>query len=296
VQPKNQNSQTALQQELSLELKEIEVFVFDLDGTLYEDTGHFDYYADCLAEELDDRSKEKFFKDLKASRRGEHVLQLGRVYDREKDLILEITPAGEVKKAWNWQGEALSSSVLAEHYPEPVNCNMHDMIYLGDGWWPPAACAYHYGAVSTERCYQQTKDWLAENDDFLTPLPGLESTLSQLAEVRELILATNSEAQDTDRLLDLLNLQGIFTERYTSCNKPADSRQLFQKIIAKYEISPEEMLSIGDNYLNDIAPARELGCQTVLLDPREVFADRENTGPVVSSILELLPDFQTLIL
>jgi len=294
LQLKNQNSETALQQVLSLELDRIEVIVFDLDGTLYEDTDHFDYYADCLADELDDNSKQNFYQDLQASRRGEHVLQLGRVYDREKDLILEITTAGEVKKAWNWQGEALKRSFIEQYYTEPVNCNMHNMIYLGDGWWPPAACAYHYGLESTERCYQETKDWLAENDDLLTPLPGLRPILAELANVLELVLATNSDARDTDRLLDLLNLQGVFSERYTSCNKPANSRPLFQEIINKYEIRPSRLLSIGDNYLNDVAPARELGCQTILIDPREVFADRENTGPVVGSILELLPVFLSL--
>jgi len=294
LQSKNQNSETALQQELFPELNRIKVIVFDLDGTLYEDTKHFDYYADCLADELDDNTKQSFFQDLQASRRGEHVLQLGRVYDREKDLILKITSAGEVKKAWNWQGDALSRSFLEQHYPEPINCNMNDMIYLGDGWWPPAACAYHYGLESTENCYQKTKDWLAENDDLLNPLPGLKPALAELANVLELVLATNSDARDTERLLDLLNLQGVFSQRYTSCNKPADSRPLFQEIINRHEIRPAQLLSIGDNYLNDIAPARELGCQTVLIDPREVFADRENTGPVVGSILELLPDFQSL--
>ncbi len=270
-----------------LDTAAIKVIVFDLDGTLYEDTEHFDYYASCLAEELEEEKREDFFHDLAASRVGEHVLRLGRVYDVENDNILEITPLGEIKKAWNWQEEPLSESTISELYPAKINCNMTDMLYLGDGWWPPAACAFHYGVESTERCYQKTKEWLAANDDFLTPRPELNSALTALKRDYTLILATNSDAADAKRILNLLQLDSFFTETHTSCDKPAQSRQLFTKIIARNNIIAEELLTVGDNFLNDIAPARMLGCQSILLDPFNSFAAEQDTGPILNNLSEL---------
>ncbi|GEM_PF-2522972 len=40
--------------------KKIELFLFDLDGTLYEDQDHFDYYAKCLAERLKPEKRDFF--------------------------------------------------------------------------------------------------------------------------------------------------------------------------------------------------------------------------------------------
>ncbi len=271
----------------SLQPEMLQTIVFDLDGTLYEDEAHFDYYAECLATEIPEKYKQDFFNDLKAARQGDHTLRLGRVYDVNRDNILSITETGKVLKAWDWQGNQLRDDRLQRVYNQPVSCDLEEMIFLGDGWWLPAACAYHYGCVDTYPCYQKTKDWLAANqEEVLSRIPGLKEFLQQLRENSfNLILATNSEARDTERLLELLDLKGLFHNRYTSCKKPEKSRDLFTTIIDKNNLKPEELLSLGDNYLNDIAPAVSLGCQAILIDPHNIY---ENPGtPRVSSLQDV---------
>ena len=268
----------------------IEGIVFDLDGTLYEDEKHFDYYAKCLAGKLPQEKGEAFFCDLKAARRGDHPLRLGRVYDVKNDYILDINEKGEVLRARDWQGNMLSDEAREKIYSKPVTCDLKEMIFVGDGWWIPAACAYHYGLEDTTECYRKTKDWLADNqEEVLSQIPGLKSFLKQIKHEYTLILATNSEAHDTERLLEILELTGVFQEKYTDCRKPEKSRQIFKHIMSKYDHGPKELLSIGDNFLNDIAPAERLGYQTLLIDPHQIYDDPG--VPRVSSLREIYPLF-----
>lgn len=276
----------------ALNLNEIRVILFDLDGTLYEDEDHFDCYAECLAQLLPAQHRSAFWQDLQAIRQGRHALRLGRVYDRKKDLVLEVDIHGRVLRVWTWQGEEFDASAVQNLYPEPVAFSMQDMLYMGDGWWPPAACGYHYGLESTAYCYQKVKAALVQNENLLTPLPGLVSALKTLQGRYPLLLGTNSDAEDTERIVRALSLQGIFDHHYTSCGKPAHTVHLFRDIQKRYALSPEELLSIGDNYLNDIAPLRQLGCATILIDPHGIADAWEDTGPVVKSMKEIIPLFE----
>ncbi len=273
----------------------IKLFLFDLDGTLYEDQDHFDFYAQCLAERLEPGKRNLFWEDLQASRRGEHPLRLGRVYDLEKDLILEIDREARIKRAWTWEGRALEKGRLRTFYPLQVRCNMENMLYMGDGWWLPAACAFHYGLKDPGYCYQKTKDWLAETDRALQPIPGLAEKLSLLSETYPLVLATNSDQEDTERLLKLLELEQIFNSIFTCCEKPAGTKFLAKKIEEDFAIDPEGFISIGDNFLNEIGPLRDTGAQSILIDPHGVFSEDGETGPVVKSIRDIFPLFDYLV-
>lgn len=282
--------------ELLNKFKKSKVVIFDLDGTLYEDTDHFDYYADCLAQELAKSLREDFWDDLIKSRTGRHPLKIGRVYDVDKDLILQISMEGQVLKGWDWSGNKLAQGLISELYQNKISCNMQNRLYLGDGWWPPAAIAYHYGLKSTESCYLETKEWINNNDDFLQPITGLREALINLQKEKIILLATNSDAQDTESILDNLKLEGIFQEIYTSCNKPESSTELFIDIMKKYNCSGESLISIGDNYLNEIGPVIQLGGEAVLIDREGAFANQDISGYIIDSIEELIPIFKQIIL
>lgn len=277
-----------------IEPGKIELFLFDLDGTLYEDQDHFDYYAECLARNLKPEKRNLFWKDLIAARQGEHVLRLGRVYDLEKDLILEIERDRRIKRAWTWEGQALEKSRIEAFYPYPARCNMENMLYMGDGWWLPAACAFHYGLKDPGYCYQKTKQWLGEKDQSLQPIPGLAENLSLISEIYPLVLATNSDQENTERLLKLLGLEKIFHSVFTCCEKPAGTELLVKKIEEEFAIPPRGIISIGDNFLNEIGPLRDSGAQSILIDPHGIFCENRDTGPLVRSIREIFPLFNYL--
>ncbi|MFN2364387.1 MAG: HAD family hydrolase, partial [Halarsenatibacteraceae bacterium] len=152
-----------------------------------------------------------------------------------------------------------------------------------------------YGLKSTETCYLKTKAWINNNDDFLQPIPGLREALENLQREKTILLATNSDAQDTESILSNLNLKGVFQEIYTSCNKPEKSYQLFKDIMEKYECSSEQLISIGDNYLNEIGPVIQLGGEAVLIDREAAFSKEDISGQIIDSIEDLIPIFNQII-
>ncbi len=84
----------------------IKVIVFDLDGTLYEDTHHFDYYAKRIEEKLPKEKRQAFRNDYRAVLSGQHPLKIGRIYDTENDFILTLKD-NFVENAYRWDGTKL---------------------------------------------------------------------------------------------------------------------------------------------------------------------------------------------
>ena len=78
--------------------------------------------------------------------------------------------------------------------------------------------------------------------------------------------ATNSQYEDAIRILDMLELSDLFIDVLSGANKPSQTVSYFKKLIGNYDLSPEQCLSIGDNFINEIAPAIQLGMKTIFID------------------------------
>ena len=127
-----------------LNLDKIKVVVFDLDGTLYEDTHHFDYYAERLKEKLPTEKHDSFTKDYQAVLNEEHTLKMGRVYDVEHDLVL-VQINGEVTEAYMWDGTSLPKDKIQQLFKNKLTFDYTSTLNIGDLWWVPNAIARHYG-------------------------------------------------------------------------------------------------------------------------------------------------------
>ncbi|WP_353739064.1 HAD family hydrolase [Peribacillus asahii] len=99
--------------------------------------------------------------------------------------------------------------------------------------------------------------------------------------------------EDVHRILQNLDLQDIFENIITEANKPLDTKKHFLDLLQKFNIRPEKGLSIGDNYINDIAPAINIGMQTVYIDLYES-EYLEYNGGKVKSISELIKEMNSL--
>lgn len=217
---------------------------------------------------------------------GNHPAAVGRVYDAEKDRILEVDPASyRVTTVWDWEGKETGEE---DTYMSPVAFDFHSMIAVGDGWWLPAAAAKHYGVSSTFDAYQKTKAYMQTEDFQFAEIPERRFWLQQLGRRMHLILLTNSESDDVEKLLKTLDLEGIFDEVIPGAAKPARTKTHFKRVLEKYNAAPEEVLSIGDNYLNDIVPAENLAIPAVLIDPSGKTPIRSVTERI-ATLQELFP-------
>ncbi|GGD26383.1 HAD family hydrolase [Pontibacillus salipaludis] len=259
------------------------LFIFDLDGTLYEDTKHFDHFAYKLKDKLPKEEHESFLRDFTQVKEGLHPLSIGKVYDTKEDLFWTWDPFTEkISNPESWNGEQVERSS-----DEPFPASTFDFdrwIAIGDGWWPPYVLARHYGLPMSEchKAYDETKVDMSSQKGWLTETPGLRSFLEEIKKEKTIVLMTNSEATDVDRLLKELNLQDLFHDRITSATKPVQTSEHFHELLKRYKIKPEEAVSIGDNFMNEIAPALQYGMHAIWLTPDESNIEHEKLHPVRS--------------
>ncbi|MFA9555910.1 HAD family hydrolase [Evansella sp. AB-rgal1] len=240
------------------------LYIFDLDGTLYEGTDHFDYYARRLMLDINEEHHKNYWSDYEQMKAGEHPVSIGKAYDTKNDAILTIDPMTlTVVEVQDWNGNRRAD--LEEEYgEEQVQFDFKNIIAIGDGWWLPCACALHYGVDECYPRYVETKEYMVTEEFQLDPIPGLSHFLRKLKEKANIVLLTNSDKEDVGRLLTELDLQGVFHEIVTSAQKPTKTTLLFEQLIEKYGVEPKEVVSIGDNFINEIAPA-------LLMDMRAVY-------------------------
>jgi FMN phosphatase YigB (HAD superfamily) len=272
----------------------IKVIVFDLDGTLYEDTHHFHYYAKRLQDKLPLMVQDKFDHDYRLFQEGKHALKIGRVYDVEKDLIL-VQLDGIVQEAYQWDGTPLEKEKIKLFYPKPITIDLDSMLNVGDLWWVPASIARHYGLTNEEsyQAFLETRKYMMTPEFQMTKIPGLKETLEEISDEIKLVLMTNSPKQDSEVILSKLDLHQVFHKKIFMAKKPTLTQQHFASIKKEFNVDYEQILSIGDNWLNEILPAKKLGCSTILIDSHQI-ADDQFADIIVSTISKLIPVLKKL--
>ena len=261
-----------------------EVIVFDLDGTLYADTHHFDYYAERLKEKLPEQKQMLFEKDYKLARADQHTLKIGCVYDAKKDLILKQLDH-VVQSAYHWEGRELAQAEVKEYYPVPIIIDLESMFNVGDLWWIPGAIARYYGLneAKAQEAFLETRSYMMGPDFEMIGIPGLKEVLEEIYPKKKLVLLTNSPEPDSEAILEKLGLNHLFHKKIFSGKKPTLTTQHFQVIKHEFEVEYPEILSVGDNWINEIRPAQKLGCQTLFIDAHHLGEDNE-VGWVVNKL------------
>lgn len=272
-------------------IEEAECLIFDLDGTLYEDVEHFQYYADLLKEQLEHKNKRKFEAEYKSILNGEHLLTIGKVYDMEHDTIVSVDPfTNKVVKVTSWYGDLWDREEVEKTYPDALQYDFERLIAIGDGWWLPFSVAMHYGMEVEEAraCYVKTKDFMATEEFRMSKTKGLKAALKKWKEEKLLILITNSEDYDVENILNKIDLSGLFHDRIPSAYKPQKTERHFQAIMNRYNLKPDRVISIGDNFLNEIAPALNMGMKALFVQPIDVKFDHPNLQ-IVKSLEDICP-------
>ncbi|KEO81280.1 HAD family hydrolase [Tumebacillus flagellatus] len=275
-----------------MELSKVSLIIYDLDGTLYEDTHHFDYYAKELKKRLPADVQDAFQTDYEAARRDDHPLRIGRTYDANRDLIL-VQIKGDVSEVYKWDGTALAEAEVRELYPEKVEVNLTDMFSVGDLWWVPGCISRHYGLTDaqTTEAFLATREFMMGPEFHMNRIEGLVDAIakSRAGGVKQ-VLVTNSPQPDSEKILDKIGLLHSFDEKIFMAKKPSGTKGVFERIKNQFDIPYERMLSVGDNWVNEILPAMELGFQTVYIDPHDIGVELECTQRVhqMTEVLEII--------
>ncbi len=251
--------------------------IFDLDGTLYEGTDHFDYYANRLYIDVPENNKQAFKDDYHKMKLGKHPVAIGKAYDVDRDVILTLDPLTlTVVKVEDWNGNAWPEEEATNTYTGLIKFDFEHIVAIGDGWWLPFACAKHYGVENCYKRYVETKEYMVTDQFKLEKINGVKEWLLKLKETKNIVLVTNSDIDDVGRLLKELEIDTVFEHMVTSAQKPTKTDEIFERLIAQYEVKPEEVLSVGDNFINEIAPALKMGLKAIYIDPLKSEVNHEN--------------------
>ncbi|MCU1476100.1 MAG: hypothetical protein JWQ64_793 [Subtercola sp.] len=116
--------------------------------------------------------------------------------------------------------------------------------------------------------YAGSRHELASGALETTAPAGLAALLDNLPKATQIVLVTNAPESGVTQQLRLLGLADHFDEIVTSARKPAGMGAIVERMLEQYELSgmPSRLLSVGDIWRNDLAPAAALGCQTALIE------------------------------
>jgi FMN phosphatase YigB (HAD superfamily) len=127
----------------------------------------------------------------------------------------------------------------------------------------------------------------------MRPIAGLADALSRLSQEKKLVLLTNSPQSDSEAILGKLGLADVFDHKIFMGMKPVRSLEHFRELAVRYDCSFAEIISVGDNWVNDIYPPRELGCKTIFIDHHGQ-GEADSADVVVRSMKEVVDIFNKL--
>jgi FMN phosphatase YigB (HAD superfamily) len=125
------------------------------------------------------------------------------------------------------------------------------------------ATAHGIPADALGTAFLRSREELATELAPIRPPEGLAELLRRLRERTRLLLVTNSPDIRIGEALDALGLDWRFDEVVTGAGKPHGLEPILRRELATR--APEHVLSVGDIWVNDLAPAAALGCATALI-------------------------------
>ncbi|MDQ2742383.1 MAG: HAD family hydrolase [Chloroflexota bacterium] len=238
------------------------MIIFDLDGTLYEDLALYDRYADELARFLPDSDRSAYFAAWESAKRGEGLVRIGLGYEDETDRLFRYA-GGWITTYLDWEGGEEPVSANGAERPNHT-LFVTGRLNIGDWWGIPQAIAAHHGVGPVDRAaaFHATRDHMATDTWHIQPEPGLPEVLDALHAAGETLVAmTNSPDITTEDVLRRLGLRHRFGLVVSGAQKPAGMARFLETAGP-----PENILSIGDHYVNDIEPALEAGASALYVD------------------------------
>lgn len=173
---------------------------------------------------------------------------------------------------------------------DPVFLGLHVVDGAIDGYAAAQRLAALVGVTSEriDAAYRASRADLADGLISTHAPEGFASFLAAFPASAHRVLVSNSPANGLTEQLDKLELGRSFDEVVTNANKPAGLPDIARRILAEQGVQPARLASVGDIWVNDLAPVAALGATTALIDRMPV---PEGAAPTVraSHIEELYP-------
>lgn len=186
-----------------------------------------------------------------------------------------------------------------DRYLEAVTAHLMGTrtIEAGDHWEAVVSLAKPLMPDSRvfQEAFMETRVHMMTDACPLEVPPGVLDFLTRVKGQVVLAVASNSPDQAARPLLDKLGLTPYFDYIRSEAKKPIGLPGLVHEIMGADDAShPDRVFSVGDNYRNDIEPARAQGWLTAYISPHGY---QPGSSTVVGRCIEdVLPDLQRWVL
>lgn len=241
-------------------MNDIKVVVFDLDGTLYQDYRFLGRYVQHLLKgTLSEQEIEEQVKTAYAILEGNHAVRLGYFYNRENghayahDNFIPTT-------AYSFE------SLLI---PEETGAISDDELFffLGDPWCIAQMLADKYEVPISKRneAFEAVRFEMLQQPYEIYGHAPLFDSIADLP-IEKKVLMTNTPGVTGPAFVEYLNIGSLFDAYLFDAKKPTGMQSIVKGFLDE-GYKPHEILSIGDNPFNDLAPVQQLGGRTCLISP-----------------------------
>jgi FMN phosphatase YigB (HAD superfamily) len=161
-----------------------------------------------------------------------------------------------------------------------------------DGYSLVAAWAGAHGVAEDVRAaaYASSRAALHAGEVAVLAPDGLAALLDRRPDDVRCVLVTNAPVDGIEPVLERLGLAGRLDALIGDARKPTGMRAVLDRLLAETGLPPAALLSVGDVWENDLAPAAALGAATAFVDR----FDRREGAPTyrARTLTELLPHIE----
>lgn len=162
---------------------------------------------------------------------------------------------------------------------DPLFLGVHAVDGSIDGYAAAERLAKLIGipAERIDSAYRASRADLADGLISTHSPEGFGSFLAAFPASAHRVLVSNSPANGLTEQIDKLGLARSFDEVVTDAGKPGGLPAIAKRILDEHGIPPHRLVSVGDTWVNDLAPVAPLGAATALIDRMPVPADAQPT-------------------
>ena len=185
----------------------------------------------------------------------------------------------------------MSGSVNKEFLAKTEDALSGKGEYIGeDGWSIVAQISRRQGmAEHLNKAFQMTREKM--NEGLLKIYPNIEA-INILSKTKAInVLATNTPKRYAVPVLRQLGILGFFKKIIYGAKKPTGIGSIVEELSLEYSLKYEDMLSIGDNYVNDIEPCINLGIKTLYISNFGRESSATLTVKKLSEAVEFIKEF-----
>ncbi len=251
-------------------IREIEVVIFDLDGTLYQDHHFYHRYLEyMLAGTHREAELEQVINEADRILNHEHSIKLGHFYHQHHDLAIYVSQ-GKIMSAHTWGGEEIDHEKLPQMGYEESQF-WEDCLYAGDAWGVVSILARRLNISSQKlrNAFDRIREDMISSEYAIKREHQLMQAISNLANVNRKILMTNNDHRNGVDCVNYLGIEKLFDQLVYDTKKPDGIANRVQLLLKETGLQAHQVLSIGDNAWNDLHPIKKLGGRTVLISPYE---------------------------